>query len=145
MTRIETSVVINRPIEEVFRFTTNPENDARWQSGVLESGLVGDGPAGVGAQTREVRKFLGRRMESTAVVTEYEPNAKVAFKSTSGPVQYEARYVYEQVQGGTKLTLIGEADTAGVFKLAEGLVMRQFEKEMQAALAALKEILEGES
>lgn len=145
MTKFEISVVINRSIEEVFKFTTNPENDAKWQSGILESGFVGEGPAGVGAQTREVRKFLGRRMESTAVVTEYEPNVKVAMKSTSGPVQYEARYVYEQVDGGTKLTMIGEADTAGFFKLAEGLVMRQFEKEMQAALASLKEILEGQA
>jgi uncharacterized membrane protein len=145
MARMETSVVIDRPIEEVFEFATNPENDMKWQSGILESGLVGDGPMGVGAQTREVRTFLGRRLESTSEITEYEPNAKLAFKSTSGPVQYQARLVFEPVEGGTKLTLTGEADTVGFFKLAEGLVVRQFEKEMQAALASLKEILEGQA
>jgi uncharacterized protein YndB with AHSA1/START domain len=145
MKRIETSVVINRPIEEVFSYATNPENDKLWQSGVVESGLVGEGPLGVGAQTREVRKFLGRRLESTAEVTEYEPNVKVAFKSTSGPVQYEAWYTFESVETGTKLTIVGEGDTGGLFKLAEGLVMRQFEKEMQGALVALKDILEAQA
>jgi uncharacterized protein YndB with AHSA1/START domain len=145
MRRIEVSVVINRPIEEVFAYVTNPENEPLWQSGVLESELVGEGPLGVGAKTREVRKLLGRRLESTAEVTAYEPNAKIAFKSTSGPVQYEAWYTFEPVDAGTKLTIVGEGDTGSLFKLAEGLVMRQFEKEMQTALAALKDILESQA
>ncbi len=145
MARMETSVVIDRPIEEVFEYATNPENDTKWQSGILESGLVSDGPVGVGSVTREVRTFLGRRLESTSEITEYEPNAKLAFKSTSGPIQYHAQLLFEPVQGGTKLTITGEADTAGFFKLAEGLVVRQFEKEMQAALASLKGILEGQT
>ena len=93
----------------------------------------------------EVRKLLGRRLESTAEVTAYEPNAKIAFKSTSGPVQYEAWYIFEPVDAGTKLTIVGEAETGGFFKLAEGLVVRQFEKEMQTALAALKDILEAQA
>ena len=145
MKRIEVSVVINRPIEEVFAYVTNLENDTQWQSSVLESGLVGEGPLGVGTKTREVRKFMGRRLESVAEVTAYEPNAKIAFKSTSGPVQYEASYTFEPVDAGTKVTIVGEADTGGFFKLAEGLVVRQFEKEMQTALAALKDILEGQA
>jgi uncharacterized protein YndB with AHSA1/START domain len=145
MKRIETSVVINRPIEEVFAYATNPENDKLWQSGVVESGLVGEGPLGVGVQTREVRKFLGRRLEGTAEITEYEPNVKIAIRSTSGPVQYEVWLTFETVDAGTKLTMVGEADTGGFFKLAEGLVMRQFQKEMQGAFAVLKDILEAQA
>jgi uncharacterized membrane protein len=145
MRRIEVSVMINRPIEEVFAYVANPENEPLWQSGVLESGLVGEGPMGVGAKTKEVRKLLGQRLESIAEVTAYEPNAKIAFKSTSGPVRYEAWYTFEPVDAGTKFTMVGEADTGGFFKLAEGLVVRQFEKEMQTSLAALKDILEAQS
>ena len=145
MRRIEVSVVINRPIEEVFAYVTNPENDTQWQSSVLESGLVSERPLGVGAKTWEVRKFMGQRLESIAEVSEYEPNAKIAYKSTSGPIQYEAWYTFEPADAGTKLTMVGEADTGGLFKLAEGLVVRQFEKETQTALAALKDILEAQA
>jgi uncharacterized protein YndB with AHSA1/START domain len=142
---MEISSEIDRPIEAVFAFVTSPENDPQWQSSVLESELVGEGPLGVGSTTSEVRKFLGRRLESTARVTPYEPNAKVAYKSASGPVDYESTFTFESVEQGTRLTMVGEADTAGFFKLAEGLVVRQFEKEMQTALAKLKGILEAQS
>ena len=145
MRRIEASVVINRPVAEVFEFATNPENDSVWQSGVLESAQVSEGPLGVGATTREVRKFLGRRMESIAEVIEYERNAKIGSKSTSGPVQYTAWYTFEPAPGGTRLTIVGEADTGGFFKLAEGLVMRAFQREMQSGLATLKDVLEGQA
>lgn len=142
MRRMEVSVTIDRPVEEVFAYVTHPENDTQWQSAVLESGLVGEGPMGVGAKVREVRELMGRRLESVAEVTEYEPNVKIGHKSTSGPVEYEAWYTFEPVDDGTKLTIAGQADIGGFFKLAEGLVARQFEKEMQAALTALKDILE---
>ena len=100
---------------------------------------------GVGAKTREVRRLAGQRLESVAEVTVYEPNSKIAYKSTSGPVQWEAWYTFEPVGDGTKLTIVGEAEAGSLFKLAEGLVARQFEKGMQSALVALKEILEAQS
>lgn len=37
MTRVATSVVINRPPEEVFEFISNFENNSRWQSGMREA------------------------------------------------------------------------------------------------------------
>ena len=74
MVKIETSMVINRPIEEVFAFLTNPENDLVWRSGVLESEQTSDGPMGVGTTARSVEQFLGRRIESTVEFTAYEPN-----------------------------------------------------------------------
>ena len=143
MRSFEISTTINRPIDAVFDYTTNPENDATWQSGVLESEIASGGPMRVGATTREVRQFLGKRMESQAEIIEYEPNAKIGFKSTSGPVQYKATQSYEPVDGGTKLTVTGEAETGGFFKLAEGLVVRMFEKEMQDALGKLKVLMEA--
>ncbi len=32
MARVENSVVIERPVEEVFQFVTNPRNAALWSS-----------------------------------------------------------------------------------------------------------------
>jgi uncharacterized protein YndB with AHSA1/START domain len=145
MKRIEVSVVIDRPVEEVFAYVTDPANDTKWQSALLESGMASEGPMGVGAKVREVRKLAGQRLESIAEVTAYEPNAKMAIKSTSGPVQWEASYTFEPKDDGTKLTIAGQAEAGSFFKLAEGLVARQFEKGMQTAVVALKDLLEAKA
>lgn len=145
MARIEASVVIDRPIDEVFEFVSNPENDSQWQSGVLESGQTSEGPMGVGATSREVRQFLGRRIESTVEITEYEPKRKIGFKSTSGPIPFKVAYMFEPVEGGTKLSTVGEAEPGGFFKMAEPIAMRMFEREMKGNFANLKDILEAQA
>ena len=37
MIRIQASVAINRPVEEVFRFMSDNQNALQWQSGLLEA------------------------------------------------------------------------------------------------------------
>ena len=110
MKRVEMSVVINRPIDEVFEIVDAAENDHLSRSGPLESEQISEGPMGVGTTTREVRTFLGRRMEGTAEVIECEQNAKLGVKSTSGPEQGQAWAATESVPGGTRHTMVTEAE-----------------------------------
>ena len=42
MIRIQASLTINRPLEEVFRFMTNHQNALQWQSGLLEARVTND-------------------------------------------------------------------------------------------------------
>ena len=44
MIRIETSIVINRPVKEVFAFLSNFENWPKWSPGLLENKKTSDGP-----------------------------------------------------------------------------------------------------
>jgi uncharacterized membrane protein len=143
MVKVETSMVIKRPVEEVFAYMNNHENDTVWQDGVVESEAISEGPLGVGTKLREVRNFLGRRLESTSEITEYEPNSKVAWKATSGPIPLEASMTFEAVEGGTKISVVGEADVGGLFKLAEPMVARSAQKQFDGDFARLKEILEA--
>ncbi len=144
MVKVEISEVINRPVEEIFEYITNPENDPKWQSGVIESEPTSKGPMGVGSTTREVRKFLGRRMESTFEITEYEPNRSVKQKSTSGPMAQDISIAFESVEGGTKVTLGGEGDSRGFFKLADPIVSRMAKRQLVADIANLKDMLESQ-
>ena len=73
MIRVETSVHINRPGDEVFAFISNFENNPLWQSGQVEARFASEGPLRVGSTYDQVAKFLGRRIESTFEVLEYEP------------------------------------------------------------------------
>jgi len=145
MVKVETSVVINRPIGEVFAFVTNPENSPQYESGVHEAKKTSKGPMGVGATWQEVRQFMGRRIESTNEVTAYEPNKKFSFKSTSGPFPVEGGYIFEQVEGGTKVTVTGQGETGGFFKLADPLVARMVKRDLETANANLKDLLEAQA
>jgi uncharacterized membrane protein len=145
MAKVEVSVVINRPIEEVFAFAANIENNAQWQSGVLEAQVTSEGPIGVGTTYRYVTQLLGRRIEADGEVTEYESNRKYSFKSTSGPFPIEGGLTCEAAEGGTKVTLVVEADVGGFFKMAEPLVVRTIKKQFEADVGKLKDLLEAQA
>jgi uncharacterized protein YndB with AHSA1/START domain len=52
MEGFELSIVINRPIEEVFGFLTNLENDLKWRSEWVDASNTSRGSLGVGATFR---------------------------------------------------------------------------------------------
>ena len=87
--REEHSVVIERPIEEVFAFVTDPNNDSLWQSRTLETEQTSEGEVDVGTTWRNISKFLGRRIDTTMEVTENEPPRRQCVRVTSGPIPGE--------------------------------------------------------
>jgi uncharacterized protein YndB with AHSA1/START domain len=141
MIKVETSVVINRPADEVFAYATDPAKVPEWQSSALEASV--DGQLQVGATGREVRKFLGRRMESTTRIEEYEPPRRFALQVTSGPVPFHVRQTVEPADEGSRIGVVIEGEPAGFFKLAEPLVERAVRRELEANFATLKDILES--
>ncbi len=145
MTKLEQSVVINRPIEEVFAFVTDMEKSSQWMSELVEAKQTSEGPVGVGTTYMAVATPLGRRAESTQDVVEYEPNSKFAIKSTSGPVASRDEYTFEAVAGGTKVTRVATAEMGGFFRLAEPLVARMMRRQFKTNFANLKDLLEAQA
>jgi uncharacterized membrane protein len=145
MARIEASVVINRPIEEVFAFVTDFENAPQWMSELVEGEQTSEAPVGVGTILRGVATPLGRRVESTQEVVEYEQNSKFAIKSTSGPVASEDRYTFESVDGSTQITRVAEAEMSGFFRAAEPLALRMMRRQFETNFANLRDLLEAQA
>lgn len=143
MAKLEISTVINRPVEEVFAFLSNPENYPKWISSSSEVKIISEGPIGVGTTFRPVVKFLGRRIEGESEVTEYEPNRRYATKSKSGPVPVEWRVTFERVEGGTRVSMSGEVEPGGFFKIAEPLLVSMVKRQFEADLANLKDLMEA--
>jgi uncharacterized protein YndB with AHSA1/START domain len=48
MARVEHSVVIDRPVEDVFRYVTTYERHPEWCTETEEAGATSEGPTGVG-------------------------------------------------------------------------------------------------
>jgi uncharacterized protein YndB with AHSA1/START domain len=118
MIKQEKSIVIRRPIEEVFDYVSDQRNTPQWQSGLVEVRRTTEGPLGVGTKHTFVRNFMGRKMEASNEYVAYEPNKLITFKTTSGPVRLEASYLFEPTAEGTKVTGRIEMEAAGVAQAA---------------------------
>jgi uncharacterized protein YndB with AHSA1/START domain len=145
MAQLELSVVINRPVEEVFAFISNPENYPKWSSVSREVKITSAGPIGVGSTYRSVVTFLGRRIEGDIEFTEYEPNRSYTQKTISGPIPIESRMTFERVEGGTRVTNHQVAELGGFFKMAEPLLVSMVKRQFETDTANLKDLMEAQA
>lgn len=143
MIKVEVSIVINRPVEEVFAFLSDLEGNSKWRPGQIEAKKTSESPIGVGTTYRTVNNVLGRRMEGEMQVTAYEPNRQYTVKSKSGYFPFEARRIFEPVEGGTRVRFVVEAEPGGLFKLAEPLVESMARRRLEADVATLKDLMEA--
>ena len=131
MAQAEHSVTIDRPIDEVFAFLADGENDPRWRSGVLDvERVAGDG---VGARYRQgVKGPMGRRVAADYEVTEFAPPRALGFRATAGPVRPEGRYELEPAGAGTRVRFTLRCTPRGVARLMTPMVARTMRSEVQA-------------
>ena len=143
MAAIESSIVIDRAIEDVFAFVSDIENEPKWQSGILEAALTSPRPLGVGTTSREVRSLMGRAAETAYRITEFEVNKRCAFESTSGPIPVHGAYTFESVEGGTKVGLLLDPEVGGSLKFLGPMVINMGQRQIDIDFGHLKDLLEG--
>lgn len=143
MSKIERSIVIGRPVNEVWDFVQDTSKDALWQTTLVESELLTEGPKRVGTQVQEVRRFLGVQIPMTLELTEFEPERKSSLKAVAGGIPLSGSYLLEPFDGGTKLTVTGQLEAHRLFKLAEPVFARMTSRELEASLGHLKDLLEA--
>ena len=142
MVEIEHSVIIDRPVDEVFEFVINPENEPLWIPGTLEAKQISEGPLVVGTRLRITARLFGQTNESTWEVTEYEKNRRRGAKSISGSMPYAFVESYESVEGGTKIDAVAQIEAGGLAKLAEPIIARMARRQMETKFANLKALME---
>ena len=62
MLRLEFSVEIERPADDIYELISNPENDVKWQDAVLEVRKLTPGPVRAGSRYQHTLRILGKRM-----------------------------------------------------------------------------------
>lgn len=142
MIEFSKSFHIERPQQEVFDFMADPANDTKWRDSAVSAEWESEGPIQVGSKVKTVDKLMGREIESTAEVTAYDPPHKFGQKTIGGPMPFEFTVTLEPENSGTRLTMAGQAEVGGFFKLAEGLVGKQLEKQIETDFKGLKKLLE---
>ena len=122
MINLNNSTMIYRPVKQIFDFMSTPENDFQWQYGTLTSARLAEDANNKGTFFRSIGHLMGRRVESTYQVTEYEPNRKYGFKSISGPLHSQTSYTFELANGSTRINISTQANVVNFFQVNEGIL-----------------------
>ena len=143
-----TSIVVERPIEDVWAFVANIENMDQWVVGVSEPRLSNGRDIGVGATYTSKYTYAGKTHTIDYEVTAYEPHRHFATQSTEGPFPFKGELDLERVGQGTKVTNTIDAGSDGLFttitfKLLGPLVRISMRRQLHKELVALKNILEA--
>jgi uncharacterized protein YndB with AHSA1/START domain len=136
------TVVIDRPIAEVFAFLADAENDLRWRSGIREMSHAGGGP-GVGTRYRQrVAGPAGRSIPADIEVTAFDPPTRLAFAGTAGPVRPVGEYRLTERDGGTEVVFTIAAELGALPRLLMGRRIQETMTSEVGALRTLKTVLE---
>ena len=136
------TVTIARPVAAVFAYVADGENGPHWRSADIEVHRVSG--EGVGTRYSQVVPGpMGRRIAADYEITTYEPNRRVEFQTTAGPVRPNGSYDFEAEGDGTRLTFSLDAKLGGIQKLLmSGMVQKTMDAEV-GSIQKLKRVLEG--
>jgi uncharacterized membrane protein len=138
MLEFENTILVQRPVAEVFTFLSDFENLPKWNYYVLEVSKRSDGPAGVGTIYHQTRKTD----EQDFRITELMKNHAVAIKTLpqSSPA-LEMRFTFYDEGSATLIRDEWKLDT-GQPALLERLAVGKIKSAVAENLAKLKELLE---
>jgi ligand-binding SRPBCC domain-containing protein len=143
MVSFTVTTFINRPTQEVFDFVTNPANAAQWKIDMVSSKYTSEGPVGVGSTFQNVGQMLGRKIVADGEITQWNPPNVWGYKATNGPAKLEETNKFESKDGGTLLIQSFQVEVGGFFKMAEGLAVKQMQKQLETHANTLKMLLEA--
>jgi hypothetical protein len=142
MAKIEVSVMVDRPADEVFRAITDFSNPTLLDPNCLEAKQTSAGPFGVGTTFQLKRSTTPKN--PNFLVTEFEPNRKTSFVFTSGPVKGTTQqFSLETIEGKTKLTRTFDVRYSGLFKLVGPFMTGGLRRQGEEDLRRTKQILES--
>jgi uncharacterized protein YndB with AHSA1/START domain len=145
--RFGSTVVIDRPIDEVFAFLANGENDTKFSARVLEIAKTTDGPIGVGTVYASTVKDGGVKFKRQFKLTEFDPPTKIRWTEIStGPViTPEGGYDLAPAgDGKTELSFYNVLEPHTTFgKLITGFALRSARKGADAFAQSIKAAVEA--
>ena len=128
--RFEATVVIDRPIDEVFAFLANGENDPKFSPRVLEIAKTTDGPTGVGTVYASTVKDAGVKTRRALKLTEFDPPTRIRWAEVSKNLVTapDGGYDLAREGSGTRVTIYNVLEGHGLGKLIAPLALRSARK-----------------
>jgi len=141
---VVTDIVIDRPISAVASYAADPTNAPAWYAKIDSVEWKTEPNVAVGSRVAFVARFLGRRLEYTYELAEYEPSVRLVMRTAEGPFPMETTYTWTAVTAtSTTMELRNRGEPAGFSKVAAPFMARAMRRANRQDLAKLKALLES--
>jgi uncharacterized protein YndB with AHSA1/START domain len=141
-----TDIVIDRPRDHVARYTADPSHAPDWYVNIDSVRWLTEPPVTTGSRMTFVARFLGRRLEYTYEIIEYEPGHRLVMRTTQGPFPMETTYTWQpHPSGGTTMTLRNRGEPSGFAKIGATAMAAAMRRANAKDLSRLKALLEQEA
>ncbi len=143
MAKVQKFILIKAPIEKVFDYLNDPHKLTEYWPGMIEVKDI-QNLANGGTCFNYVYKFAGFRFEGKSEDTEIVPLKRMVSVTTGG-IEGKVTWELEKTADGTKVLLDSEytVPLPVVGKLAEAVIVRLNEHEVDQILANLKIFMEA--
>ena len=121
MTRIEKSIRIDKPIEEVFNYASDYEKWSDWFEGVSDFKPTTETRKGNGTRYAYKAKMMGIYLRVETEVHDFVTNKGWTGKSTKG-ISHQTQWIFETIDESTNFTYVLE------YKLPIPLLSTLFDK-----------------
>jgi uncharacterized protein YndB with AHSA1/START domain len=143
MAGIERTILINRPVSEVFAYFADVANDPQWRGEVVkEISVSGAMTQGARVHQRLAAGPFGAAVSADMDVVAYDPPAILAFQVITGPLRPRVEFRFSPAATGTEVSFSIDAPLAGVKKAIMGSMAQKSMAAEAAALDNAKRILE---
>jgi uncharacterized membrane protein len=137
--RVEQTVEIPAPAEEVFGVASKIEELPRWQSGIVSVARTDTGPVAVGAKGTLVRELMGQRIEAPLEVTAYDPPRLLGLHSEVSGVALDATIEVSPLgPRSSRVNLVAKISGSMLTSFMEPMIASGAEGDMAASLERLR-------
>ena len=143
MSRSTASIIINQPLEEIFAFISDYQNDWKWRSSGIDFQKLNDSDPAEFMVTQKYIPLYHHGRNSNLKVIDYSPNQHIVSQILFGKIQMtdERRFFgLEDHSGRFDYSL--NIELPGILKIFEQLLTKRLYQDTVNDLLWLKEMLE---
>lgn len=144
MIKLQSSAVINRPVQQVWDFVTDCTNEPQWHTDCTAARNTSPPPLQLGS-TQAWAMSYAKGKEANLRVTALEPGRREQLETVSAPMNVRPilTYTFESAGEDTRFTRAMEVRPTGLTRLMEPFLRRMMLKNNARYVQKLKHVLEG--